>query len=209
MVSGHLHQYCCCFSPMFHHNWHEWGQEWVTRGHQSEAGGWSLDSLTQYSRWRAPVLLAVGVHSAISGLSPVSALLTSLRPLSVPGPPGAALNCPRPGPAAAGQSERRGQRLVSPGLGRERVQSPGSGHHQTSEQSHRGSLHCIIITYCHTSSHNHRGLWIVQRSRRNFYVIFRPLQQLLKCLGEKSMILDKANLTKSFCKHLVFARQRV
>lgn len=119
------------------------------------------------------------------------------------------LLCPRPGPAAAGQSERRGQRLVSPGLGRERVQSPGSGHHQTSEQSHRGSLHCIIITYCHTSSHNHRGLWIVQRSRRNFYVIFRPLQQLLKCLGEKSMILDKANLTKSFCKHLVFARQRV
>ena len=84
MVSGHLHQYCCCFSPMFHHNWHEWGQEWVTRGHQSEAGGWSLDSLTQYSRWRAPVLLAVGVHSAISGLSPA---LTSLRPLSVPGPP--------------------------------------------------------------------------------------------------------------------------
>ena len=89
MVSGHLHQYCCCFSPMFHHNWHEWGQEWVTRGHQSEAGGWSLDSLTQYSRWRAPVLLAVGVHSAISGLSPA---LTSLRPLSVPGPPGAALS---------------------------------------------------------------------------------------------------------------------
>ena len=209
MVSGHLHQYCCCFSPMFHHNWHEWGQEWVTRGHQSEAGGWSLDSLTQYSRWRAPVLLAVGVHSAISGLSPA---LTSLRPLSVPGPP--SVHPERPELSSAWASscwsewEARTE-AGQPGPGeRERVQSPGSGHHQTSEQSHRGSLHCIIIT-CHTSSHNHRGLWINQRSRRNFYVTFKPLQQLLKCLGEKSMILDKANLTKSFCKHLVFARQRV
>ena len=118
-MSGHLHQYCC-FSPMFHHNWHEWGQEWVTRGHQSEAGGWSLDSLTQYSRWRAPVLLAVGVHSAISGLSPVSALLTSLSARAAWSRPELQPLCPRPGPAAAGQSERRGQRLVSPGLGRER-----------------------------------------------------------------------------------------
>ena len=157
-MSGHLHQYCC-FSPMFHHNWHEWGQEWVTRGHQSEAGGWSLDSLTQYSRWRAPVLLAVGVHSAISGLSPVSALLTSLSARAAWSRPELQPLCPRPGPAAAGQSERRGQWLVSPGLGREREcshqalvtirhQNRVTGAHYTALSSHTVTHRHTIIEVC-------------------------------------------------------------
>ena len=82
----HLIEGCCCsmlpddvwpltwmllrvLLSVFHHNWHEWGQQWVTRGHQSEAGGQGADNTHK----AAPVLLAVGVHSAISGLSPVSA----------------------------------------------------------------------------------------------------------------------------------------
>ena len=179
----------------------------VTRGHQSPAWAEVARGPEAVNTHSASSL---GAHSAISGLSlgpacslPLSALSLSL---SSPGPRsgGCCPQCPGwaqgscwsdvPARTEAGQpGEREECTLVTRTQTQSRVRLRSWGlitlhyrdtvtHHTTIISS---SLLIVIVTP------QSRILYL------NFIVAILPSERL----GHKSMILDKANLTQSFCKH--------